>query len=180
MTISMPEIAKNDWVRLITSGLVGASLVAGVSFYNFNRQMNLAIRQQQISLSRDLAREFYQLDGLYRELRTTIESCQPLYKQSGGKFSHDQINRYLGFFDDLGFYLNQEALTIEIIDHLFGAYLIEAFEHPEIRRYISLLRTSMDQPGALKEFEQLAALLENDPRKQRQVQNARAACKRQP
>ena len=35
------------------------------------------------------------------------------------------VNSYLGFFDDLGFYYKKEALDLETIKQLFGAYVIE-------------------------------------------------------
>ena len=169
--------SRGRWVIAIISGVIGALLGAGVSFYIFRQQLAFATKQMQVSLSRDLAKEFYQETTLYKEFRAAVESCKPLYKPWKGTFTHGQINQYLCFFDDLGFYHKQDALALEIIDHLFGAHVIEAFEYPEIRKYIALLRTSMDQPEAFKEFEKLAELIESDPKRQRQVQNARDACK---
>ena len=91
-----------------------------------------------IRLINELSSTFYNNkdEKAYIHLRTSIESCEKLYKSWGGKFSHDEINRYIGFFEDLGFYLENEILDIKLINHMFGAYIIEAYEYNEIRRYI--------------------------------------------
>lgn len=161
----------------LISGLIGALLVAGVSIYNFNRQISLSLKSQQIAVFRELVKDFYHGDPLLKEIRVAVENCKPLYKQWGGTFTHDQINTYLGFFEDVGFFLKQDLVTIDAVGHLFGAYIIEAFEYREIRKYIALVQTSMDDPEAFKEFQELATRLESDPKRQRQVQNARDSCK---
>lgn len=162
----------------LISGLIGALIIAVISIYNFNRQISISLKSQQIGLFRELVKDFYHGDPILKEIRVAIESCKPLYnKQRGGTFTHDQINTYLGFFEDVGFFLKEDVLTIGTIDHLFGAYIIEAFEYPEIRKYIALLQTSMDDPEAFKEFQELARRLESDPKRQRQVQNARDSCR---
>lgn len=176
----MPREKKESdrrWLIGIVCGVLGTILGTGVSFYIFHRQLGFATNQMRVDLSRDLAKEFYQGKSLYRDVSSAIESCGRLYKPWGGTFTHAQLNQYLGFFEDLGFYRKQDALTLEIIDHFFGAYAIEAFEYPEIRKYIALVRTSMDQQEAFNDFEELVTLIEKNPAKQREINNARNACK---
>jgi hypothetical protein len=163
---------------IIFSGLVSGLIAAIVAYTLTYRQMQAAIKYQQISLSRDLSKEFYQ-GQTYQELRNAIEACKPLYNRNvpPGVFSHDQINVYLDFFDDLGFYLKQGFLTLELVNHLFGAYLIEAYEYPELRKYVAGIRSSMEHPQAFNDFQELAEQLERAPNRQRQVQVVRDMCR---
>ena len=64
---------------------------------------------QEVQLARDLYREFYDKDKNYLQVANAIEGCQKLYKDDGGKFSHLQINEYLGFFADLGLFMEHGA-----------------------------------------------------------------------
>lgn len=167
-----------DLKQLFLSGLVSALIAGGISVYNYNRQMELSTKYEQTKLFRELVKEFYSGNVVFRNIRTAIESCKPLYKPWGGSFGHDDINNYLGFFEDLGFLLKQGAITFEAIDHLFGAYLIEAFEYSEISKYIDDLRRGMQDRDAFREFQELARRVESNPQRERQVQGAREACKR--
>ncbi len=142
--------------------------------------MELSTKQERTKLSLELVKDFYHGDPVYRKIRTAIESCRPLYlyKAPNKAFTHDEMNIYLGFFEDLGFFLRQGVITVETIDHLVGAYLIEAFEYPDIRKYIDDLRREMQDPEAFREFEELAKRIENNPARKRQIEAARFACKR--
>jgi hypothetical protein len=122
-----------------------------------------------VHLARDLAQEFYiseENKAVYRPIRTAIESCEKIYRSDGGSFGHDDINTYVGFFDDLGFYWKEGAIDLDIIDQEFGAYIIEAFEYPELREYIRKLEHNAKQNLAFVEFEKLAQELEKKPERQ--------------
>ena len=45
------------------------------------------------------------------------------------------------------------ALSETLIGHFFGAFIIEAYEYPEIKSYIERTRTNIHQPEAFAEFE---------------------------
>jgi len=93
----------------------------------------------------------------------SIDACGKLYRSWGGTFDSDQINQYLNFFDDIGFYWSLGDLSNEIVYQMFGAYVVEAYEYPEIRRYISGFRANAGQKQAFENFEKLAAAIERNP-----------------
>ena len=168
----------STWLQALLSGLLGVLIAALVSYVLTKQQVDVTIKYQQLGFARELTKEFYYENDIHKKIRMAIERCQPLYNKSGGSFSNDQINIYLGFFDDLGFYWKKDFLGLDVINHLFGGYIIEAFEYPEIRQYMARLQTSMEDPKAFSEFKELAERLEKDPNRQRQVQLAREVCKR--
>ena|SRR5215475_11288473 len=131
-----------------------------------------------LKFGRELAAEFYsgKDDNVFRELRAAVESCEKLYRSWDGKYCHDQINRYLGFFDDVGFYWRKGVLEVDIIDHLFGAYVIEAFEYDELRKYVSELRRTTRQETAFADFEALARNLEDLPHRRQMTDITRRGC----
>lgn len=156
--------------------VVGFLLGQGVLIYTFYETQKMTRQIEMIRLAKELSADFYVKDGLYRELRNAIEACQPLYKSWGGRFDHDEINRYLGFFEDIGYYASNGFLSKDIVGHLYGAYIIEAYEYPEIRRYIALLRQNAKQPTAFEQFEKLAIELEADARFAELAKAARGMC----
>lgn len=162
--------------RLLVSGLLGGLLVAGANLIVLSRQLSSAKKHLEINLSRDLVREFFRGNPEYKEFRTAIDNCEPLYKRWGGKFDHDQVNLYLDFFEDLGFYLRTGVLRLETIAHSFGSFTIEAFEYNEVQRYIAEMRKGMKQEEIFKDFEYLARRLESDPKRHEEVELARRSC----
>lgn len=160
-------------------GLVAAGFIAGqgLLLYVFNETQKTTRQIEMIKLGKELSGEFYVKDGVYREVRGAIESCAPLYTSWGGKFDHDDINRYLGFFEDIGYYYTSGSLNLDIVGHLYGAYIIEAYEYPELKKYIALSRSKAGQPNAFVNFEKLAKDLEAEPDFAVLVQTARTACK---
>lgn len=129
-----------------------------------------------MQLARDLYREFYVEDRGYLRVANAIEGCQKLYKPDGGKFSHLEINEYLGFFSDLGLFLERGLLSEEIIGHFFGAFIVEANEYPEIKTYIERIRKNFKQPEAFEDFEKIAEAVKGDPRFARLAEFAKTMC----
>jgi hypothetical protein len=173
---------KRTKARLVLTLTLGTPVIAIlVSVYLFYSELAASNKHQEIVLSRELLKEFYHegdTASLYRNIRMAIERCEPLYRSWGGQFDNDQINRYLGFFEDLGFYYRQGVLRLEIIDYAFGSYLIEAYENPEMQRYIKGLRDKAEQRDAFVEFERLAMRVEESPRRHNEIEAARGLCQR--
>ena len=90
------------------------------------RATRLDHETEEIQLARGLYREFYLEEKPYLQIANAIESCKKLYKGDGGSFGHLAINEYLGFFSDLGLFMDRGALSEEMIGHFFGAFIIEA------------------------------------------------------
>jgi hypothetical protein len=162
----------------------GALLFAVVSFVIAQfivvalhyRATRLTHETEEIKLARELYREFYLQEKSYLQIAGAIESCQKLYKNDGGTFGHVAINEYLGFFSDLGLFLQRGALSEDLIGHFFGAYIIEAYEYPEIKSYIDRTRKNFHQPEAFAEFETIAGVIEADRRFAPLVTLAKTMC----
>lgn len=134
----------------------------------------------EVQLARDLYREFYDRDKNYLKVANAIEGCQTLYKSDGGRFSHLEINEYLGFFSDLGLFRDRGLLSDELIGHFFGAFIVEAFEYPELKTYIARIRKNFEQPEAFEDFEKIAKAVESDPRFARLADFAKTMCDEKP
>ena len=162
------------WRAIVATGfLVGQGLL----IYIFNETQKTTRQIEMIRLAKELSSDFYIKDGVYREIRGAIESCSPLYTSWGGKFDHDAINRYLGFFEDIGYYYQSGSLNRDIVGHLYGAYIVEAYEYPEIKRYIETSRKNASQPNAFKQFETLALELKSEPQFAQLAKTFGASCK---
>ena len=134
----------------------------------------------EVQLARDLYREFYDQDKNYIRVANAIEGCEQLYKGDGGKFSHLQLNEYLGFFSDLGLFMDRGLLSEELVGHFFGAFIIEAYEYPEVQNYIARIRKNFQQPEAFEDFDKVAQAIEKDPRFARLAEFAKTMCAEQP
>ena len=145
---------------LIVSFIVAQAIILALHFHTTKMSHDV----QEIQLARDLYREFYSNEKGYLRVANAIEACEKLYKGDGGKFSHLQINEYLGFFSDLGLFMQRGSINPELIGHFFGAFILEAYEYPEIKTYIERIRKNFQQPEAFAEFETVAQVMEKDPR----------------
>jgi hypothetical protein len=143
------------------------------------RATRLNHETEEIKLARELYREFYFQEKSYLQIAGAIESCQKLSKNDGGSFGHVAINEYLGFFSDLGLFMQRGALSEELIGHFFGAYVVEAYEYPEVKSYIERTRKNFHQPEAFAEFEKVVKAIESDPRFKPLVTLAKTMCANQ-
>lgn len=164
------------WLISLLAGLVCSLLVAAVSLYTFSQNVTIGNNHHEVALYRELVKEFYDDKQDYRKIRMAIERCQPLYKVWNGPFDNDQINSYLGFYEDLGLYLKRGVLSVEVIDHGFGAYIVEAYEYDELKRYIRGMRETAEQSEAFRDFEFLARTIEDDPRLKSEIRIAQQRC----
>lgn len=143
---------------VVTSSIVGSvvGFVAStvVNYYLFKA----GVDYEMLRFTKELAKDFYSEAPLYRQIRTSIEACQDLYKPWGGKFDHDEVNQYLGFLEDLGYFYKTGTVKIEWIDHFFGAHIVEAAVHPQIIRYIDGFHAHA-QESAFADFKLLSEAL---------------------
>jgi hypothetical protein len=161
---------------LIVSFIVAQVLVVAMHVQTTKMWADIS----EVQLARDLYREFYDRDKNYLKVANAIEGCQKLYKSDGGKFSHVQLNEYLGFFSDLGLFMDRGLLSEELVGHFFGAFIIEAYEYPEVESYIARIRKNFEQPEAFEDFEKVAKAVESDPRFARLAKFAETMCAEKP
>ena len=143
------------------------------------RATRLTHETEEIKLARELYREFYLQEKSYLQIAGAIESCQKLYKNDGGSFSHVAINEYLGFFLPPRPVHAARGAERGADRHFFGAYIVEAYEYPEIKSYIERTRKNFQQPEAFAEFEKVAEEIERDPRFAPLVTLAKTMCANQ-
>jgi len=170
---------SREWAALLFGvvSFIVAQLIVVTLHYRATR---LDHETQEIKLARELYGEFYLQEKSYLQIAGAIESCQKLYKNDGGSFGHVAINEYLGFFSDLGLFMQRGALSEELVGHFFGAFIVEAYEYPEIKSYIDRTRKNFHQPEAFAEFETVAKAIESDPRFAPLVTLAKTMCANQP
>lgn len=130
---------------------------------------------REILLLRDLVREFQSDDpqSPYRKIYMSIDRCEPLYTSWGGKYNFREINKYLGLMDELGFYREKGVLSQESIEEGFGYVLIEAWEYPEMQRYIRGIQENAKENTAFDKFESLVKSLEQEPKNAEFVRHIR-------
>ena len=164
------------WILGVIGALLGFVVAQAISYYIFEENLRNSKESEQIRLSYSLAYDFFYKDPLNREIRMEIEACEHLYKSWGGNFDHDQLNKYLSFFADLGYFYQEELLELKLINHFFGDFVIEAYEHPEVRRYVDAIQQSTVET-ALAKFLYLGDSLEMEfPNRHQMGKRVRSAC----
>ena len=71
----------------------------------------------------------------------------------------DEIDDYLGFFEEIGLYFYRNLVDMELVDETLGDSIIDAWEDEHIRRAIGAIRGAEDDPTYFRYFEQLAKFL---------------------
>ncbi|MCI0561623.1 MAG: hypothetical protein MN733_24300, partial [Nitrososphaera sp.] len=171
-----------NWLIGVGGAVIGFVVSEGINLYSLSKTLESSKKIAMVQLARDLTHDFYDGSskaGGWRDVAKAIEQCDKLYEgydTSAGRFSYGQINLYLGFFDDLGFYYYQGILDLSIIKQLFGAYIIEAYEYNEVRRYVEDLQGPAKQPRAFVHFLSLAKTLEEFPEYKDLTEKSRRGC----
>ena len=170
----------NQWLVGVIGSVIGFLVAQSIAFYTFAKNVEITKKIEMVHLGRDLVDDFYgDNDGVFKDVRLAIESCRFLYKgfdKDKGLFGRDDLNRYLGFFDDLGFYNQIEVINLEFVNQFFGAYIIEAYEFPELQRYVKEVQENAKQRSAFADFQKLAQSLEQLPERRDLVEEARKGC----
>jgi hypothetical protein len=159
-----------DSVWGIVGAVIGFAISQLVSVVGFSETLKTTKDIQMVNLARQLSSDFEENKD-FEDFRMAIERCDPLFNgwrwPAGkgppawqGRFNNDQVNRYLNFFDDIGFYNDRNDLNLEIVRQMFGPFVVEAYEEPEIRCYIEGLQTQAHQSAAFANFEALAGRIE--------------------
>lgn len=151
--------------------IMGFVIAQGIVLMNSYLTTVETRRLEEIKLARDMYNEFYSETGVYRKIANSIEACEKLYKSWGGPYDHNEINKYLGFFSDLGYFHRRGVFGEDPIAHFFGPFIVEAHNYPEIRKYVDGIRKNFAQPEAFSDFYSLALVIERE-RRFRGIKNA--------
>ena len=146
---------RSKWPALGVAGsIVAFAITTLLSWHSFLTTLESTENVAVITLSRDLRREFREKDPCGDVLRL-VTACEPVYESNGGPLEYYEINDCLNFFEDVAFYVEVGALTPAVVDHFFGAAILEVTVPAEMATYISQVATQ--EPGA---YDSLLALSE--------------------
>ena len=112
-------------------------------------------RASQGTLILTANRDFFFNDRMYK-VRKTIESRNPIFKEKGGILTEQDVDDYIGFFDMLYGFTEQNILDFKIMDDNFGIFVDEAYHNKEILNYISYLRKEYSEEDMFSGFEEWA------------------------
>ena len=88
------------------------------------------------------------------QIRLVIESGKPILKAHGGRFSSDDLERYLDIYETMHDVYVRGLINEEMIDSAYGHVLGKAYKNPEIQAYLSEIRK--EDPDYYSGFEDLA------------------------
>jgi len=153
---------RRNWRIFGVGGSIAAFAISTLlSWHSFQRSLESAENVAVVSLSRDLRREFREKDPCGNVL-TLVTACEPVYKSNGGPLDYYEINDCLNFFEDVAFYVEQGALSAEIVDHFFGTAVLEVTVPQEMATYIA--RVAAQEPGAYDSLVALSTTLQSRKR----------------
>jgi hypothetical protein len=114
-----------------------------------------------LHFANELYNTFYD-DPTFKKMQMSIERCEKMYKSWGGAYDNGEINRYLSFFDNLGFYWEYGILDERLVNRMFGPYIIEAYEDDELRKYVDDAQRIAGQNRAFIDYQALARKLREE------------------
>jgi hypothetical protein len=133
---------------IVLSGLVGAVVGATAA-------IAAQFLAHRLAFKRELLR--FQIQAFER-FRTEFSEDDNLRRISIKKepLSDDEIDDYLGFFEEIGLYFHRNLVDVELVDEILGDSIIGAWEDDGIRKAVGAIRGGEDDPTYFEYFEQLA------------------------
>jgi len=71
-----------------------------------------------------------------QQIIRAIEREKKIFKENGGKFSREDIDDFLGYFELMSIYWKLGILKLELINDMFGYYIRNTYENEEIQAYL--------------------------------------------
>lgn len=68
----------------------------------------------------------------------------------------DEIDEYLGFFEEVGIYFERDLVDVALVDEIMGDEIVNAWDDPRIKEAIGAVRMGEDDPTYFRYFERLA------------------------
>ena len=118
------------WVLIILT----VATVTLVVFQMYDAQQTMRL---QTALS--LNSEFFNNANNLRVI-SAIEGGGPLLKENnkGGVLSETQIDHYIGEYETIDEAYRGHALTEDMLCDFFSDYVLETYDHPELRAYVAM------------------------------------------
>jgi hypothetical protein len=166
-------------LALALGAALGFFAAQSVVFYRFAENADRAAKLEMIDAGLELAEDFYDDDNeSFAALREAIPACGELNQETAkdAPFEAEELGKYLGFLDDLGFFYREGALDLAFVDHFFGEPMIEAYENKALKKYLAGLQTKLGSKVPFQNFQTLAQALEQLPPRHDMVETARKRC----
>jgi hypothetical protein len=133
---------------LLLSGLVGAIVGAAAA-------IAAQFLAHQLTTKRELLRFKIQSFVRFRREFSEDENLRQISIKKD-PLTDDEIDDYLGFFEEIGLYFHRGLVDVELVDEILGDSIIYAWEDENIRKAIGSVRGADDDPTYFRYFEQLA------------------------
>lgn len=97
--------------------------------------------------------------NINQQIIIAIEEKKKLLKANRGKFTEYELDDYLGYYELMAQYEKKGLLDFELIDEMFGHYIVLAWKNREVKKYIKELRKETNDPRYYEPFQHLAMRL---------------------
>jgi hypothetical protein len=144
----VPPITSTAASAILFSGLAGAIVGATAAPASQFLAHRLASRRE---LERFRVQAFERFRKEFTEdefLRRVSTKKDPL--------TNDEIDEYLGFFEEVGLYFHRGLVDVELVDEILGDDIINAWEDSRIREAVGAIRGGEDDPTYFEYFEKMA------------------------
>src|SRR5229473_4138441 len=127
--------------------------------------MRSEIDDTKLSRSADLILRFGELldKPPNPKLRSTIESGKPILKAHGGKFSADDLESYLGIFDNLNDLYEKGMINKDLFYNEYSYDAVKLYDNPEVQSYLKELRKKEDEADFYLGVDKLAQQMKDYP-----------------
>jgi hypothetical protein len=133
---------------ILLSGLVGAIVGASAAITAQFVSHRLASKRELIRFQIQSFERFRREFSEDENLRQISIKKEPL--------TDDEIDDYLGFFEEIGLYFHRNLVDVELVDEILGDSIIDAWEDEHIRKAIGAIRGAEDDRTYFLYFERLA------------------------
>lgn len=161
-------------ITALLGTMIGAFLAVYTTSYSVRHAADAArtasetsFQVAQIQLMQELEKKI-DTDPVIRKMHAALVECNlliPLKKEDTtlpNYVPYYEVNRFIAFLNNVGFYWKSRMLTYEMVDHLYGALIREAYLNNDLRTYIGLLGTNGRETDTGKYFLELGEKLVTD------------------
>jgi hypothetical protein len=133
---------------ILLSGLVGAIVGAAAA-------IAAQFVGHRLATKRELLRFQIQSFERFRREFSEDEHLRQISLKKG-PLTDDEIDDYLGFFEEIGLYFHRDLVDVQLVDEILGDSIIYAWEDDHIRKTVGSVRGAEDDPTYFMYFERLA------------------------
>lgn len=144
-------------IILLSAGIGSLTTLVGVFLSDF------------LSSRRELKR--LRLEGLVRF--SAAFNQDPIFQKARGKLEkgevldEGEIEDYIGFFEEVGLFTDRGYVDEELIDEIFGDYIIDAYQDKRIMQHVAGVRTESRDKTYFIYFERLGEKLAKKAQKRK-------------